>query len=269
MQRLLFLLICFPFFSGFPQSVGYVDTVNHVNRYNHGEYLEFDLGFGWFTLGKADLEIADQLEVYNDTPCFKVEISGRTTGILGVVSKVNDSWGGYVDAGTGLPLYAYADLHEGKYQRKEDIFYDYENEEIRIDMVKRHKPRPTKFYPIEEELYDLISGYLKMRNLNYSGMSVGDTIEFRAFYDEIYYDFGVLYEGIEEVKTEVGKLKAYRVVPIIPENNIFPGENPITAWISADKSQLPLKVEADMFFGSAYVELTNYKNIKYGPDFNN
>ena len=267
MRRIFFLLICLPLFSVFPQSIVELDVVTGTNRFNHGEILEFDLGYGWFTLGKADLRISDGLELYNQVPCHRVEIKGRTSGILGVVTKVDDSWGGIVDAQTGLPLMAYADINEGKYQRKEEISYDYEKEEIRIDMIKKHTARPTKFYPLEDGLYDMVSGYLKMRNIDYSSLSVGDTVVFRTFYDETYYDFGVLYEGIEEIKTEVGKLNAHRIVPIIPENDIFTGTNPIVGWISADRNQLPLRIEANMWVGHAYVELTGYKNIKYGPDF--
>lgn len=238
-----------------------------VNRFNQGEELSFELGYGWFTLGKAKLEVAEGLPAYDDTPCYKVDIAGRTTGLLGAFSKVDDSWGGYVDAQTLLPLNAYADLNEGKYQRKEDIIYDHEEGLITIDMIKKHRQRPIINHEFEGELYDLISGYLKVRNIDYSQLEKGDTIQFQAFYDGIFYDFGLLFDGKERVKSQVGKLMAYRVIPIIPENKVFPGTNPIVAWISADANQLPLKVEADMFFGHAYVELTDYKNIKYGLDY--
>ncbi|MFT4737541.1 MAG: hypothetical protein ACJAZM_000549 [Cyclobacteriaceae bacterium] len=253
--------------SSFQQKEGY-SKITDRDKFNLGEELQFDLGYGWFTLGKADLKVANTLVPLDNKSCYEVEIKGRTTGLLGTFSKVDDAWGGFVDHESMLPLSAYADLQEGKYQRKEDIQYDYETGEIRIDMIKRQKPKPTKYYPIEEELYDLISGYLKIRNLDYSNMNIGDTVKFKAFYDEIYYDLGVLYEGIETVKTPVGKLKAHRIIPIIPKNKIFTGTNPIVAWISADPNQLPLKIEANMFFGHAFVELTNYKNIKYGPNFN-
>jgi hypothetical protein len=266
MRRLLFFVICAIHTTAYTQTEG-IDSAKKLDRFNKGETLSFDLGYGWFTLGKAELVVSDSLHTYADRSCYKVDISGRTTGLLGAFSKVDDSWGGLVDSESMLPLSAYADLHEGKYQRKEDIVYDHDNGLITIEMTKRHKKRPTKYYDFEGEIYDLISGYLKLRNLDYTQLQKGDTIKFRAFYDEIYYDFGVLFDGIEKVKTEVGKLKAYRVIPIIPENKIFPGTNPITAWISADPNQLPLKVEAEMFFGHAYVELTDYKNIKFGPDF--
>ena len=60
---------------------------------------------------------------------------------------------------------------------------------------------------------------------------------------------------------------AHQVRPILPDNNIFRGEAPITAWISADKDQLPLKIEAQMFFGNATCNLIGYENIKFAEDY--
>lgn len=266
MRRIFLFITCLAAMDAFtqPHAIGHQSS---VNRFNQGEELSFELGYGWFALGKAQLVVADELHQYEQAECYKVDISGRTTGILGAFSKVDDTWGGFVDVNSMLPLHAYADLNEGKYQRKEDIIYDHEEGLITVDMIKKHRQRPIIKHEFEGELYDLISGYLKVRNIDFGVLEKGDTVRFPAFYDGIFYDFGLLYDGQEKVKSEVGKLTAHRVIPIIPENKIFPGTNPIIAWISADANQLPLKVEADMFFGHAYVELTGYKNIKYGPDF--
>ena len=70
----------------------------------------------------------------------------------------------------------------------------------------------------------------------------------------------------EITKIKVGKRMAHQVRPILPDNDIFRGEAPIIAWISADKDQLPLKIEAQMFFGHATCNLIGYKNIKFSED---
>lgn len=232
-----------------------------------GEYLEFKLSYGWFTVGKADLKVFENLSSIENQDCYKVEINGRTAGILGAFSKVDDHWGAYITEDELLPLIAYSDLQEGNYQRKEYIQFDQEKGTITVEMTKRHKKKPLKVYEIEGQIHDLLSGYINLRSIDYRSLKKGDTIHLRTFYDEEFYDFGAIYDGIEQVKTKVGNLSAYKIIPVLPKNKIFPGENPITAWISADMNQLPLQVEANMFFGTAYCELTNYKNIKYGPDF--
>jgi hypothetical protein len=258
----LFFLALFSLY-GFAQSTG--GPEDHSLRFKTGEQLSFRLSYGWFTVGKANLDVKDS--VYDTRECYKVNISGRTAGLVGVFAHVDDDWGAYITKDRMLPLMAYSDIIEGSYTRNERIYFDQGNRKIRVEMTKKGTKRPTKYYETEGDIHDLLSGYLYLRNLDYNSMKPGDTVRFDAYYDQIFYDFGILYEGKEMVDTEVGELYAHKVIPIIPENKIFPGENPITAWVSADLNQLPLMVEARMFFGKAYVELTDYKNLKYGPDF--
>jgi hypothetical protein len=48
----------------------------------------------------------------------------------------------------------------------------------------------------------------------------------------------------------------------MPDNKLFAGENSITTWFSDDKNRIPLKVSANMFIGSAGVELISYKGLR-------
>ena len=48
----------------------------------------------------------------------------------------------------------------------------------------------------------------------------------------------------------------------MPKNKVFEGENSITAYFSDDKNRIPVKIDAQMFIGSAGVELTNYSGLK-------
>ena len=87
------------------------------------------------------------------------------------------------------------------------------------------------------------------------------------FFEDEKYEMEVIYKGIVELNSKVGRLRAYKIIPVMPKNKLFPGEYPIVAWFTADRNRLPLRVSAKMKFGTAYVELTNYENVKYGPDY--
>jgi hypothetical protein len=43
---------------------------------------------------------------------------------------------------------------------------------------------------------------------------------------------------------------------------VFDGENSVTAFFSDDKNRIPVKIDAEMFIGSAGVELTSYQGLK-------
>ena len=39
--------------------------------------------------------------------------------------------------------------------------------------------------------------------------------------------------------------------PVMPQNKVFDGENSVTAYFSDDKNRIPVKINAEMFIGSA------------------
>ncbi|MEM6830116.1 MAG: DUF3108 domain-containing protein [Bacteroidota bacterium] len=235
-----------------------------------GELLEFKLSYGWFTIGKASMETDRNFSSYEGEECYKVDITGKTAGLVGAFSKVNDKWGAIVRKDDFLPYYSYRDLEEGNYRKDEKAYFEYDSMRIRVEDydVKADRPRPTEFFEIEKgNTFDMIGGLMYARSLDYRNMKAGDTIRMDAYFDKTFYDFAMVYHGVESVRTKPGRINCIKLVPVMPDNKLFRGDNPVTFWISADANRLPLKVEASMFFGTAYCELTSYKNVKSGIDF--
>lgn len=238
---------------------------------NLGEELEFKLSYGWFTIGKARMVTAREFSEINGNKAYNVDIEGKTAGLIGTFSKVDDHWGGIVDKESFLPYYSYRDLSEGNYRLDERVYFDYQKKQIRADYydVKNdYERQPSKYFDLKyKRTFDMIGGLLYARSIDYALLNPGDTIRMNAFFDKRFYQFSMVYQGIDNIKTKVGKINCYKIVPVVPDNKIFRGENSVTFWISADTNRLPLKVEADMFFGTAFCELVAYKNVKNGIDF--
>jgi len=83
-----------------------------------------------------------------------------------------------------------------------------------------------------------------------------------GFFEDSVYNLKVIFKGRETIKVKAGKFKALVFKPSMPKNSLFDGKDSITAWFSDDKNRIVLKVEADMFIGSAGVELQSYKGVK-------
>ena len=244
-----------------------IETPKDVFNFKNGEHLDFKLSYGWFTVGKASLDIDQTFHDYKDQSCYKVDVKGETAGLLGVFTHVDDRWGAYVRNDNLLPLHAYRNIEEGKYMRveKTDFYHEQGKVEVLRYDPRKDKRKPAKEYDIKGEVYDLMSSYLYLRNLDFSKYGKGDTIKVNTFYEDTLYNFNMVMRGIETFDSKVGDLKAYKLNFLIPPSEIFPNEDGIVAWISADSNQLPLRIEAEMFFGTAYCDLTSYRNIKYGP----
>ena len=234
-------------------------TTEHEYNFNMGEELEFELGYGWFTLGKATASIHDRYISYTDEECYKVEIVGRTDGFIGLFAHVKDTWGAFVKPDNLQPLYSYQDIEEGKYTRNEKTYYNHEEGHIKI--IKNDEVKEPKDFEPTKKVHDILSAYLKVRTIDLSKFKKGDTTLLYTYYDNAFYDLVLKYDGKERIKTKTpfGKVDAHRVFIMIPKNDVFPEEGGVIAWISADQNQLPLKIEAKMFFGKAYCDLLSYK----------
>jgi len=237
---------------------------------SRGEVLKFRLSYGWFTVGRGTFKVSDEYVTRNGVECLKIDVEGRTAGLAGVFSRVDDKWGAVIDKNSFLPYYSYRDLSEGDFDLEEHVYFDYNSNKIRFEQSskKDKKPRPTKYFDIEEaNVFDMMGGLMHARSIDYRKLKKGDTVRMNAFFDKKFYDFEMTYHGIEMINSKVGEIYCHKVVPIMEKNSVFVGEDAITFWVSADANRLPLKVSANMKFGTAYCELTGYKNIKSGIDF--
>lgn len=262
------LLLISTLYSASAQPVSEEDPTASYN-FKAGEHLEFKLSYGWFTVGSASLDIDSRYHTYQNEDCYKVDIKGTTSGLLGVFTHVDDRWGAYVSKDNLKPLYAYRDIEEGKYLREERTYFDHNQgkvEVLRYDPRKAER-KPKRVYDIPKEVNDLMSSYLHLRNLDFRKYRKGDTVTVNTFYEDELYHFNLVFDGIEKLSSKVGELRAYKFYILIPPSEVFPNEEGIVAYISADANHLPLRIEAEMFFGTGYCELTSYRNIKYGPDY--
>jgi hypothetical protein len=101
-----------------------------------------------------------------------------------------------------------------------------------------------------------------LRVIDFSKYKIKDTLTVSGFFEDKAYSFQILYFGKEVVKTDLGKILCHKLVPIMPSNSLFRGENSVTAWISADANQIPVKVDAKMFIGHAGTEMVSFRGLK-------
>ncbi|MGB3180317.1 MAG: DUF3108 domain-containing protein [Cyclobacteriaceae bacterium] len=232
---------------------------------NSGERLEFKVSFGFFTVGEATMKVHEDDSPVNRDDCYKVDIYGKTSGAVGWVTNVNDHWGAYVDKDNFQPYISYRNIAEGRYRKNERVRFFHEKGKIEakeIDQKTGRYKKPRVYDAEGKELFDMIGGYMHLRALDFSQYAIGDTIQVDAFFEDTIYDFRIIYQGRETVKTKVGKVRAVKLVPIMPDNKLFDGENAISTWFSDDKNKIPLKVKADMFVGSVTVDLVSHENLK-------
>jgi len=158
----------------------------------------------------------------------------------------------------------YRKIREGHYKKDEQTLFNHRGKKIEVKTLDNDtgKFKESKYYDAPPQVRDMVAGFLLLRVMDLSKKQIGDTIVVTGFFEDEFYKFKILYNGKRVVKTKVGKIRALEFIPVMPKNKIFDGENSVTAWFSDDKNRIPIKINAEMFIGSAGVELTEYSGLK-------
>lgn len=232
--------------------------------FTRGEVLNYKMSYGIFTVGRGTTQIDSKYFKINNRDCFKIEVTGKTVGMVGWVADVDDQWGAYIDTAALVPHMTYRKIREGKYKKDEVVNFDHITRKVEAKVFdhKTGKFKDPVYYKAPKQVRDLISGFMYMRTQDFSKIKMNDTVNVSGFFEDSVYNLKVIFKGRENIKTKAGKFRALIFRPSMPENSLFKGKDSITAWFSDDKNRIVLKVEADMFIGSAGVELTSYKGVR-------
>ncbi len=229
-----------------------------------GETLHFKMTYGMFTIGRGSAFIHPNYFKLNDRDCFKVDVYGKTVGMVDWVADVDDQWGAYIDTVALVPHMFYRKIREGRYRKDEQTEFDHENKKIRVKVAdkKTGKFKDPKVYDAPSNVRDMIGGFLYLRIMDFSNLKVNDTIMVKGFFEDEFYKLPIVYRGKKTIKTKIGKIRTLVFKPVMPKNKLFDGENSITAYFSDDKNRIPVKIDASMFIGSAGVELTDFSGLR-------
>lgn len=231
--------------------------------YGLGEQLEYRVHFGVFTVGKAMTVIDKKYHKINSRTCYKVDAYGETSDWISWVAKVNDNWGAYVDTATLLTHTAYRSLREGKYVRDEEVDFNNETQKAEVRVKNQTSGKiESKTYDVPPNAKDLVAGFLYLRVVDFTKISVGDTITISGFLEDASYNLKIIYRGKEVLKTRIGKIQCLRLNPVMPKNSIFDGEDSVLCWISDDLNRIPVKIQAKMFIGNTGLELIRFRGLR-------
>ena len=263
MKRASLILFLLAIFCGFAKEDSVYPPVKNES-FRRGEVINFKMTYGFLTVGKGSVIIHPKYHRINGRDCFKIDVYGRTVGMVDWVADVDDRWGAYIDTVAIVPHQFYRFIREGRYKKDEWTNFDHVKKKIEVKSLDNStgKLKEPKSYDAPAQVRDMVAGFLFLRNMDLSRIKIGDTVSVKGFFEDEFYDFRIIYGGKETIKVKAGKIRTIVFRPVMPKNKVFDGENSVTAWFSDDKNRIPVKIDANMFIGSAGVELTEYSGLK-------
>ena len=259
---LLLLLVVLTGFGDGKRDEVYMPVKNE--SFTRGETLEYKMTFGIFTVGRGMANIDPGYHRINSRDCYKVDVFGKTVGFVSWVKDVDDQWGAYIDTAALIPHRFYRRIREGSYRKDEITYFDHEEKKISVKVADKKTGafREPKVYDAPAQVRDMIGGFLYLRTMDLSNIRVNDTIMVTGFFEDEFYKLPIVYKGKKTIKTRLGKIRTLAFRPMMPDNKIFEGRNSVTAYFSDDKNRIPIKIDAEMFVGSAGVELTGFSGLR-------
>jgi hypothetical protein len=277
-KLILIFLSCLFIFSALGQK-NYEDLYSEIPQedfpvienvpFEGGEEIQYKIYYSFITVGRGQIKVHKNPYKINNRAAYKVDVRAKTTGMVDWVAKIDDHWGGYIDTASLVPHHAYRFIKEGKYRKNEIVKYDHNSQMLEIKSMGRNDDDfgEPMYYEFPPQIRDLISGFAYFRAVDFDTLMPKDTIKIPAFFEDTFYNLEIVYLGDETLDLEIGKVRAHKVSPVMPETKIFDGENSILGWFSADKNKIPLKINAELYVGSGGLEITSFRNIKYPINF--
>jgi len=235
------------------------DSIRQVEQdaISTGEVLRYKVHYGFINAAEAVIDVDPEIHRINNRPCYKANVYGKTLGSFDYFLRIRDTWRSFIDTAAILPQHFYRNIEEGKYRKKENVIFDhYRN----VALVESKR---TGTFKVPDNVQDIVSGVYYLRTLNLDRYKNNDQIRLKGFFDEEIFDFIVVFRGRELVETKAGKIRAFKLVPKMPDNKLFAGPDAISIYLSDDKNKVPVLIQAEMLVGSVKIDLYKASGLRY------
>lgn len=223
--------------------------------FKKGEFLQYDVSYGFFDAAKATLEIAPNPTEINGRNTMHIVGKGRSTGALRWFFKVDDQYETYIDEEAVLPWKFVRHVREGGYSLDRSINFDqYENKATVLQ-------KDTKDYQVKPNTQDLLSAFYYARTLDLQTATIGQEFVINTFFDREMYPLKIKFLGKEEIETDLGEFKCLKFRPMVEKGRVFKEEEDMTLWISDDANKVPVRLKTNLLVGSIKMDLVKHKNL--------
>lgn len=209
---------------------------------------------GHVVAGEASLEIEKENRVIANRNTMHVIGLGKTRGLFNFFFKVVNRYETYIDEQAIVPLLFIRRINEGGYKKSQDVTFNH---------FKNLAISNTATVPVTDYIQDIISAFYYARTLNITPETkIGDEFPVNFFLDDSVYTTKIVFDGRENIKTDLGTFKCLRFKPMVLTGTIFSQPYPMTLWISDDKNKVPILAESGILVGSVKMELIKYSGLK-------
>jgi Protein of unknown function (DUF3108) len=172
--------------------------------------------------------------------------------------KIRDIYESYVNPETLKPSLYKRNIDEGGFTKKEK--YVFKGTTVTSTTKRKNMAETTKTFTIGGSTQDIVSLIYKLRTLDFSKMSAGQTTSLTVVFDEKQIPVTIKYMGKENVSAgNLGKKDCYKL-SIDANTNVLKGTDKNLIWLTTDK-KIPALIKFSIPVGTGQLTLTSASGI--------
>ena len=222
--------------------------------FNVGEWLRFNISYGFIHAGTATLSIPEY-RMMSDRKCYYIKAEAFSASGFSWIFKVEDKYETYIDVDGIFPFRFEQHIREGKFKADNIASFD---------QSKRMVYTKDASYQVPEYVHDILSAFYYTRTQNFSNFKTGQVIKLQNFFKDKVYPLDVKFLGRQEIEVDAGKFQCIIVEPLVKEGGLFKHQGRLLIWLSDDERKIPVKMTSEIVVGSISVELDAYSGLN-GP----
>lgn len=258
----LFGMLCFS-----PQSVvGQKSLRITKEAFGHGESLQYTVsyhwGFIWIDAGTVDFRAH---KGPTDSKSFwHFKSTGASLRRYDWLFRVRDTFEVFTTANPFKPSQFRRNTFEGSKHTFNLYRFDHAKQQVYLITMENKKQQFFDTLRLETSITDVLTATYLTRSLDFSQLSIADTLVIPILMDRKITKMPIVFLGIEERTTPSGKRFSCLKFSASPaEGTIFLANEPILVWVTDDDNRVPVLIEAKILVGSIQVHLTGYEKLAH------
>jgi hypothetical protein len=224
--------------------------------FSFGEKITYKVRYSLYvniSVGEVNFEVMGSAEDIGGNQCYHIVGTGKTYRFYDAFFKINDKYESFVETADLLPLVSFRDVNEGGYKFNEAAVFN--NKKNTVKTKKSLKKVPPSSM-------DVLTCIYYSRTFDYDKAVPDQIFYLNAFIDDSVYRVGVKYEGKVTIKTEAGKFRCLKLIPILITDRIFKSKEGMVLYVTDDANHIPVRVESGISVGAIRADLAHYEGLK-------
>jgi len=224
--------------------------------FRDGESFTYRVGFAIF-MHAGDITIAAHDQPANGVDAMRVTTDTKSRGIVRGLYAFDNKAEVVIEKASGRMLSVKESGEDPKRATDTEIVFDYIARTAKYTDRVRTERSADIAIPAGDPV-DLISALVQTRNWN---LKPGEKHEVLVQFGRDFYPLSIYADHFEEVSTPLGTYQTLVLIPRMEKDpkGLFKKGGQIKVWISQDASNLPVKMQLKLNFGSATLLLSDYQ----------